>query len=153
MSDDKMTVSPVVFRHHTVGGMNRAQCLHKYIQGYDIRLAPTFDSEVYETFDIYGDKPWEIAVASGIDRARGPIDRIDVDPARVVIIYRSRTNITADVISWEDTRTSTERVVHNTMRWLLSRISKFSETDFQLKAPAELTRIIMGETVEDLDAE
>lgn len=143
--------SPIMYRWLTVGGMSHAHCCHKYVEGYDIRLSPMFDSEVFGEFDIHGNKPWEQAVALGIERARAPISRIDVDPNRVIIIYRSRANLTSEVISWEDIRTSTERVVHNAMRWLLSRISKFSETDFQLKAPAELTRIIMGETVEDLD--
>ena len=104
VTDDKMAENPLMFRWLTVGGMNRAQCLHKYIDGYDIRLSPMFDSKVFNEFDIKGHEPWEQAVALGIERARAPISRIDVDPKRVVIIYRSRANITSDVITWEDRR-------------------------------------------------
>ncbi len=102
MNKDETAKSPTMYRWLTVGGMNRSQCIHKYIQGYDIRLSPMFYSEVFEEFDIRGHKPWEQAVALGIERARGPISRIDVDPKRVVIIYRSRANITSEVITWEN---------------------------------------------------
>jgi hypothetical protein len=102
VTDDKMAENPLMFKWLTVGGRSRAQCLHKYIDGYDIRLSPMFDSEVFNEFDIRGHKPWEQAVALGIERARGPISRIDVDPNRVIIIYRSRTNITSEVITWSE---------------------------------------------------
>ena len=148
-----MAENPLMFRWLTVGGNSRAQCLHKYIDGYDIRLSPMFDSKVFNEFDIKGHEPWEQAVALGIERARAPISRIDVDPKRVVIIYRSRTNITSEVITWGDKPSDVSNIVNNAMRWLLSRISKFNEMEVQMKAPAELTRIILGETLEDIDGE
>jgi len=89
----------------TANGLSRAQCVHKYILGYDIRLSPMFACNTdYEDFNLGGSKPWEIATASAIDCARAPIDHIDVDPERVVIIYRSSANIPADVITWEERR-------------------------------------------------
>ncbi len=101
--DDKNAVSRFAYHHLTVGHRNHYQCVHKHVGGFEVRMSPCFASEDYNDFDITGGKPWERAVDMAIADAPAPIDYIDIDPIRAVVVYKSKADLPCEVIIWKDT--------------------------------------------------
>jgi hypothetical protein len=116
MNDDQNLVSPIEYHHLTGKTYRGCQCVHKYVAGFEIRMSPGFESDEYNNFDLTGGKPWERAADMAIADAPAPIDYIDIDPFRLVVVYRTKANVPCEVIVWKDTTSATVEQTAEAMR-------------------------------------